>query len=67
MGMTATPSLIDVELRRARRVRWMTCLHPAVMPIAGAWGARLLHRLRRPCARPRQPERYGIILGTHRT
>jgi len=50
MGMTATPSLIDVELRRARRVRWMTLPFTLpVMPDRWRVGAlALLHRLRRP-------------------
>jgi len=60
MGMTATPALLDIELRRCRRVKWMTLPFTLpVMPDRWRVGAlNLIHRLRGPGVATGVPRDY---------
>jgi SAM-dependent methyltransferase len=60
MGMTATPALLDIELRRCRRVKWMTL--PFTLPVMpDRWrvaALNLIHRLRGPGVATGVPRDY---------
>jgi SAM-dependent methyltransferase len=60
MGMGGTPELIDIELRRARRVKWLTL--PFTLPLMpDRWrvcALNLLHRLRGPGIATGAPREY---------
>jgi SAM-dependent methyltransferase len=60
LGMTATPALVDIELRRCRRVKWLTL--PFTLPVMpDRWrvaALNLVHRVRGPGIATGAPRDY---------
>ena len=64
LGMTAKPEMIDIELRRCNKVKWMTL--PFTLPIMpDRWRVAALnaiHRLRGESARTGEPREYPFTV-----